>query len=133
MQTVSEPRRRTLQVGGSVLFISGLVLFGLAIVTMVGTDLATASSAIPQAAVFGFSGVLLLGVGGTMSKFGFLKPVSEYAASEMAGAVEHAAGAVGRGLSASGVGGAVVKVRCRGCGYLESEDARFCSSCGDAV
>lgn len=24
----------------------------------------------------------------------------------------------------------VVKVRCRGCGYLETEDARFCSGCG---
>ena len=135
MQAVSTSRRRALQVGGSLLFASGLVLFGLAVVTMVGSDLASGPSALSRAAVFGFSGVLLFGVGGTMAKFGFLRPISEYTASETAGAVEHAAGAVGRGLTASGVGtsGAVVRVRCRSCGFLESEDARFCSSCGGAV
>lgn len=29
--------------------------------------------------------------------------------------------------------GETIKVRCRGCGYLESEDAKFCSGCGAVV
>lgn len=70
-----------------------------------------------------------------MLKMGFLKPVSEMVATETASAVEVSAGAVARGVK-EGLGGStvfpssiVVKVKCRACGYLESDDAKFCSSC----
>jgi uncharacterized protein YacL len=33
------------------------------------------------------------------------------------------------GMSIGGGGKEVVKVKCRNCGYLETEDAKFCSQC----
>ena len=37
------------------------------------------------------------------------------------------------GMSIGGGGKEVVKVKCRNCGYLETEDAEFCSKCGQTV
>lgn len=81
-----------------------------------------------------FLGGLFLMAGSVMARFGFLKPVSEIVATETQGAVEVTGAAIGRGLAQSGIlGGAApthaVKVRCRSCNFLESEDAKFCSNC----
>lgn len=85
--------------------------------------------------LFGFGGMACLGLGAFLLRLGFLRLGAEILATETAPAVEHSAGAVGRGLRAGGLGQAVevVKVKCRKCGFLESQDARFCSSCGKAV
>ncbi len=88
-----------------------------------------------------FVGFLLAGAGLIMLKFGFMKAYTEVTATETAGAVEHASAAggrgLGRGLKESGAmdslsGRTIVKVRCH-CGYLETEDAKFCSDCGNAM
>ena len=87
--------------------------------------------------IFGMGGILVIGLGGAMARFAFMKPVSEIVATETSGAVEHSSTALGRGIGAglaqSGhtLGG--VRVRCRACGFLDSEDAKFCSSCGGAM
>lgn len=86
---------------------------------------------------FGFGGVVLIGIGAFLTRLGFLRLGADLVATETAPAVEHSAGAVGRGLRSSGFGGAstvqLVRVKCRGCGFLESEDATFCSKCGKKV
>lgn len=150
---MTDGQRRGLQVGGVVCLVIGLGLFimgPIATVLSIGmptSDLDTfgyqAQSGFITFAIMGFLAFLFIAAGSTMMRFGFLKPVSEIVATETGGAVEHAgerAGAgLGRGWAQSGMvtAGAptreVVKIKCRGCGYLESEDARFCSGCGQAV
>ena len=71
-------------------------------------------------------------------RLGLVRPVTGYVATEAAPAIETAATAFGTGLrdagfGAPGVGGTVVRVKCRNCGYLETEDAEFCSKCGQRL
>lgn len=84
-----------------------------------------------------FIGMPLLALGGWIVWLAFLKPLTEIVATETGGAVEYGAGRAGRGFGAglkqAGALAGVVKVRCRGCGFLDSEDARFCSGCGQAM
>jgi hypothetical protein len=80
--------------------------------------------------VLPFLAVGLFALGGFLARLGFAKPVSEILATETAGAAQVAGAAVGRGLrEGMGAPAPAVKVRCRACGYLESEDAAYCSRC----
>ena len=55
------------------------------------------------------------------------KDTFNYLALETREGVEDVARAVAKGAGSSRE---VVKVRCRACGFLETEDAKFCSGCG---
>lgn len=130
--------RRLLQVVGPLLLVSGIVLFlfgGFTLITGFpgaadGGSLDGATSHAARSVGLAVGGMVLIGLGSTASRFGFLKPVAELAATETAGAVEHAARAAGRGWRGDG---AVVRIKCRSCGALETEDAVFCSQCGEKV
>jgi len=80
-------------------------------------------------------GMILLAVGFGALKFGMIRPVTTYVASEASPAIERVSEAAGEGLR-QGFGanplqsGSVVKVKCRNCGYLENEDAMYCGKCG---
>jgi hypothetical protein len=137
---MSPMQRRALQIVGLVFIALGIVLIVGAILTTVrpSGDLLAPGGFEGQASrmVGGFlvvmMGMIVAFLGAVMVKFGFLKPVSEIVATETAGAVEHASGALGRGLAGAGIGTGrhQIKVRCRACGFLDTEDARFCSGCG---
>lgn len=76
-----------------------------------------------------FFGVALL-------QLGFLRPYSQIIATETETAVETAGGAFGRGWHAAKDPEArqdTIRVRCRGCGNLERETGKYCSSCGQAL
>jgi hypothetical protein len=84
----------------------------------------------------------------------FTRQTSKYAAVETAPAIKISSEALGRGLS-EGIqeGGGIkihiderslqrnmdslpkeiIKIKCRDCGYLETEDAQFCSKCGKPI
>jgi len=84
-------------------------------------------------------------LGSAMAVIGFIltylsvfRHVANFYATEASPAIKTASHALGSGLKESGVIGSteqkeVVKVKCRHCGYLESEDAEFCSKCGQKV
>lgn len=59
------------------------------------------------------------------------------AASESKEGIRQVAGAIAEGIRSSNnqqsESKQVVKIKCRACGYLESEDAKFCSSCSAAI
>jgi hypothetical protein len=107
--------------------------------------------------LFGFMavGMFLIFFGVALIYFTNIRKVYKYVATETAPAVEITGGAVGRGV-ASGIRDAggihlshsgghghghshghgpreVIKVKCRRCGYLETEDADFCSKCGKKI
>jgi len=91
------------------------------------------------------SSMFMIGAGGFMTVIGFAlvgasaaRPVSKYYASEMSPAMKIAAESIGEGLKESGAFGQnqpkeIIKIKCPHCGYLESEDADFCSKCGKKV
>jgi hypothetical protein len=88
--------------------------------------------------VLSILGMILIGLGAFALRFGLIHPVASYVATEASPAITTAATALGRGLQ-QGMGGApiggaaTVKVRCRNCGYLDSEDAKYCSKCAQAL
>jgi hypothetical protein len=83
-------------------------------------------------------GIVLMAVGGFALWLGLVRPVSGYVATEASPAIQTAATAIGSGLREVGFGGGarggtVVRVKCRNCGYLETEDAEYCSKCGQRM
>ncbi len=141
---LSPGTRRALQIAGVIMTAAGAIL------TLTGFIMFASSMGdfdmTPPLAEFGMfavGGFLLVG-GMAVARFGFRKPLAEIAATDTAVAVEHSTAAAGRGFSkgirdAGGLGmvmgtnGTIVKVKCRSCGYLDSEDAKFCSDCGKAL
>lgn len=90
--------------------------------------------------VLGTIGIVLIGIGGYALRLGLIRPVTGYVAVEAAPAIRTAAAALGGGLHDAGFGSgpatgarADVRVKCRNCGYLETEDAEFCSKCGQRL
>ena len=137
--------RRTLQVVGLCLLIPGFILFLVGGILpffslMGGSEpseegfRAFGASLVVSFLVTGL-GMMMFVAGGICASLGFRKPMSELAATDTELAVETTAGAFGRGLTRGGIGGGqqVVRVKCRSCGHLETEDATYCSKCGKAV
>ena len=56
---------------------------------------------------------------------------SKYTAEQVTDGI--ASGLKKHDMSIGGGGREVVKIKCRNCGYLETEDAEFCSKCGQAM
>jgi len=75
-------------------------------------------------------GAPMLAAGFFLLMFSLQKSLAEIAATEREEAIEHVAERVGRGLRKAGAAGTpAVRLKCRSCGFLDSEDARFCSQC----
>jgi hypothetical protein len=130
-----------LLVAGFVLFLSSFVPVLLAFNEFTRDPFGSAGSIFGSfflTFVLGAIAVVLLGIGGFALRFGLIRPVTGYVATEAAPAIRTAAAAIGEGIRESGFGAAprtdtVVRVKCRTCGYLETEDAEFCSKCGQRL
>ncbi len=86
-------------------------------------------------AYFGI-GTVALFFGIALLQLGFLRPYSQIVATETEGAVETVGGALGRGWKSANdpaTATETIRVRCRGCGSLEQETAKFCSACGKGL
>ena len=147
--------RNALRIVGAVLLILG------AVIGIIGLSMQSAPS-IEDEDWFAraSSGIMMMFCGSSMAMFGavllaygFLRKVTTYYAHEASPAIEEVSHAGGKGVTgvirdAGGLkfdihtsgpafgGGStreVVKVKCRSCGYLESEDAVFCSKCRDRM
>jgi len=88
--------------------------------------------------LIGALGILMIGIGGFALRLGLVRPLGSYVATEASPAIQTAATAFGAGIreagfGAPGVGSTLVRVKCRNCGYLETEDAEYCSKCGQRL
>ncbi|KAA0006002.1 MAG: hypothetical protein DRM98_03835 [Thermoplasmata archaeon] len=85
-------------------------------------------------ALLSMGGFVLFAIGVMLVRLSIIRPVSKYYATELSPAMEIAGQSIGKGLNQSGFGKSkvkeVIKIKCPHCGYLESEDAEFCSKCG---
>lgn len=77
-------------------------------------------------------GAVCMMVGTFLLRLGFLRPLSEIVATETEGALHSAGGSLGRGwrTGQEQEPSGDIRIRCRECGELEKESAKFCSSCG---
>lgn len=142
---MSPGARLACRIAGISLIIIGLASFVYAPIAVLSGMESFMSGASPIGPlvtfiIFGFGGIVCIGLGAFLTKLGFLRLASDLVATETSGAVEHSSDAFGRGLGRglhdSGTlsrGRDIVKVRCRECGFLEDEGAKFCSDCGKAI
>lgn len=140
--TASDPTnrtRRTLIVTGAILLgvgvvvqIVGLLLMGNLMDRMFGDFNPRFSS------MLGIMGFMMAGgtaflAGLVLLIYGLLRPIATFTAESTAPAFRTTAAAVTQGvqtgLQTGGVASPAVKIRCRSCGHLESEDAKHCSNC----
>lgn len=151
-----EGTKKNVRALGFVLVIIGglLMIYGFMNIFSVFGNFPSGSGGIEEAQEAGanmmqtfFIGGVLLFIGFAMVGFGVqaiitskAREISKFAASQMSPASEMMSEAIGSGLS-KGFGGQspfsgqkeVVKIKCRNCGYLETEDADFCSKCGEKM
>ena len=142
---LSGPRLRQLGIGllvvGFLLFLLSFVPVFLAFNRFMEDPFGSSGSMFGSfflSFVIGALSIIMIGAGGFALRLGLVRPVTGYVATEAASAIETAATAFGTGLrdagfGAPGAGGTVVRVKCRNCGYLETEDAEFCSKCGQRL
>ncbi len=141
-----------LRIVGIILIIVGVILVVVGVIQLGSKEMGD-EGWFDQASgglIIIFAGGAMILVGIAMLYVSFIGKIAKYYADETAPAFETAGGAVGRGLSAgtqqeggirldktgssassgSETTGIVIKTKCRSCGYLETEDADFCSKCG---
>ena len=135
---------------GIIFLIVGIVVILLGLTQFAGIFGTLGGSSfddMAQGASHGFLSIIMFFLGGVLLIIGIgliyvsqIRRVTSYVATEASPAITTATHAVGKGV-ASGINEAgginmasqtkeVVKVKCPHCGYLESEDATFCSKCG---
>jgi len=124
--------RMILRVGGILLVIIGVIIMIYSFVTLFGnfgpSFVEVKQKSITWLGLSALGGILLV-TGGIMFYFSILRPISKYVANEVSPAITTASEAFRKGIEKA-VKEKIIKVKCPYCGYLESEDAEFCSKCG---
>ena len=132
---------------GAILLIVGIILliYGF---SMFGEGFGNFGMSIQETATTGFASMGYMVAGGFMLVIGValvyisqFRKVTSYVATEASPAITTASHALGKGLGnglqesgmASSSHKEIIKVKCPHCGYLESEDAEFCSKCGEKI
>ena len=149
-----EEKKKSIRIIGIILLVAGigLFLFGITNIFTVfttPTDWANfaqqSSNMMGSFVIGGFSiviGFALIGFGYQMYFATHIRGLARFAATETAPAAEVMTEAVASGLSRGltkegrspfSSSKEVIKLKCRNCGYLETEDADFCSKCGERM
>jgi len=79
-----------------------------------------------------FGGVFCCMIGFVIFMFTHQGSIARFQAKQNAEALEISARAISRGFNLD-TENENIKIKCRTCGYLESEDAEFCSKCGNRL
>jgi len=148
--------KKVLRVIGGILLGVGIILVIVGLITFIGFGFMAGPSASFGSADMGFGtvalgmlatfiGFTIAGTGAFLLYLSFLGSVASYYAEETKPAVRTVGEGAGEGL-ATGIrkGGGirtsggrgrkeVKKVKCRVCGYLDTEDAAYCSKCGEKL
>jgi len=131
--------RGSLTAIGAILMVIGIILFLVSATSIMAPsnpfDFAANQARMNSSFVTAFIGIIFLALGFGALRLGLIRPVTTYVASEASPAIElvseAAAGGLKKGFGANPLKNeSVVKVKCRNCGYLESEDAIYCGKCG---
>jgi len=136
--------RNVLRVVGPLTFGVGLVFTAIGLVSFFG---AFGGFEPPRYFWCAFVGLPLMGIGATLSQYGYLGAVGRYMMGELAPVqkdafnvvahgtrpgVESLARAIGRGFAAAGKSEAAPGSRCSRCEAPRGDSDRFCGRCGAA-
>lgn len=137
--------KKMLFIAGITLLILGIVLliYGSINLECVFNEPATLEE-LESEANQGFGAMMYLAGGGFSIVLGIgliyisqIRRVTSYVATEASPGTSTASQAFGKGLKESEYSKSetkeVIKIKCPHCGYLESEDAEFCSKCGKKI
>lgn len=135
--------RTALRVGGAVLLLLGVAVFGYGLVSVFGSMDSFDPPRGGQIAAF-IGGLPLIGVGLGMLNAGFLGAQARYVAGETAPVLRDTAAYLSDGEGVLGIGrtvddgspapgAAASGPFCRSCGVRNDDDARFCDSCGTSL
>jgi len=146
MKENARKRGRSMITIGLLIVVAGLVILVWGIIDVVNLDIMD----------MGFEFMWKMIVGGALASIGIIpfavgmyfymaskaEKIAKFYSRATGGAMKYttenvtdgfASGLKKHGMSIGGGGKEVVKVKCRSCGYLETEDAEFCSKCGQTV
>ncbi len=138
---LSDGQRLAIRIAGIVITLTAIALIAfvfsrfLSLFTTGGPPPDEFTQQIPlMFGLFALGGVCML-IGTFLLRLGFLRPFSEIVATEAEGALHSAGGSLGRGWRGDKQPqqSSEIRIRCRECGGLEDERAKFCSSCGEAL
>ncbi len=119
--------RSTMRVLGPVLAVLGGILVLIGFIALFGAATSIGNrppgAGIPKAFILAFPGMLMLGIGLFMTKAGYLREVSQYAAKETSPAVRTTTTAVRSAWTDD-------DVPCPSCSSPVEPASKFCSSCG---
>ncbi len=125
--------KSTMRVLGPILLAIGVILSLIGIVDFFSTFVSIASrnqppgdTRFPILFILVFPGFLLIGIGGMLTKAGYLKEITQYAAKETSPAVQTTTTAVRTALADN-------DIPCPQCALPIEPDAQFCSHCGTSV
>jgi len=118
---------------GIPVLVIGIILLIVSFVNFAGGSI---SGAAGNMITFALGGIMLV-IGFGLVGLSIVRPLSKYYASEGAPGIKIASKSIGDGLKDSNVFSdtkkEIIKIKCPHCGYLESEDAEFCSKCGKKI
>ena len=146
MKEKARKRGINLSVIGAILIIAGggIFVWGITSLSDIGIgdmDFSFMWKMVGGGAVLGI-GAIVLGVGVYFYMASKMDKIAKFYSRATAPAAKYTTEQVTDGLASGlkkhgmgiGIGGKeVVKIKCRNCGYLETEDAEFCSKCGQTM
>ena len=148
-QTMKENARRkgrTLITISLLVIAAGLVLLVLGIIDIMNIGMGDFDFSFMWKTIVGGGlagiGTIPFGIGMYLYMASKMEKISKFYSRATAPAAryttEHVTDGLATGLKKHGMGigtggKEVIKVKCRNCGYLETEDAEFCSKCGQTM
>lgn len=120
---------------GPLLIVIGVIFL---IIGMVSFFSAFGSFGMPKYFWCAFVGIPMIGIGSFMTKFAYLKPISNYVADETKESIGTVAGTVAKEVGkhinfGSGQPTETERVRCHKCNHPNDLDSKFCSNCGSGL
>jgi len=141
------PIKKGMLAVGILLIIVGIVILIYGFINF-GSLFGGTSESFAEFGSRGFSSIVFFVIGGFCLVIGIgltyisqIRRVASYIATETSPAITTASHALGKGLGTgikestvvSSDQKEIIKIKCPHCGYLESEDAEFCSKCGNKM
>jgi hypothetical protein len=84
-------------------------------------------------------GIVIMGVGSTILRYGYIGTVSKYVADETGPAISSVSKSIFTGVKEAGgidlnvPSNEKIMIKCRNCGTLNDEHATYCDNCGSSL
>ena len=146
MKENARKRGRTLITIGLLIVVAGLAILVWGIIDVINIGLGDMDFSFMWKMIIGATvssaGIIPFAVGMYFYMASKAEKIAKFYSRATGGAMKYttekvtdgfATGLSKHGMSIGGGGKEVIKVKCRNCGFLDTEDAEFCSKCGQTM